>query len=261
MTDSRQRQYARPLLSAQARRPAAIALGCAVLILAGGAVLVHDQYTDPLDRRIGPWATARLGGHGTALHLVSDLGQKFAVIVMIAVICLACLAARRLNGAVLAAVGASAASVATEEVLKPLAEHLYVYAGYPSGHTTSFFALIMTVAVLLSGLPASRAKATIQIVIIATAVLIGCAISLAVVALGDHHFIDTVGGAAVGIVVVLTVTFVLDLPVSRSLLGLAWASRRPPAAASSLPNQGPPSPWQSAEQRTHEAGPVAGNER
>ena len=229
MTDPRQRQYTRPLLSARARRPAALVLACALLILAGGAILVHDQYTDPLDRRVGVWAATRLAGDSKALQLVADLGQKEAVIVIIAVLCLACLAARRINGAVLAAVGAPAASVATEKVLKPLAGHLYPYASYPSGHTTSFFALIATAAVLLVGPPAGRVRAALRIAIIVIAVLIGGAIGLAVVALGDHRVIDTVGGAAAGTAVVLTGTFLLDLPVSRSLLGLGWLTRHPSA--------------------------------
>ena len=230
MTDPRQRQYTRPLLSARARRPAALVLACALLILAGGAILVHDQYTDPLDRRVGVWAATRLAGHSKALQLVADLGQKEAVIVIIAVLCLACLAARRINGAVLAAVSAPAASVATEKVLKPLAGPLYMYASYPSGHTTSFFALIATAAVLLAGPPAGRVRAALRIAIIVIAVLIGGAIGLAVVALGDHHVIDTVGGAAAGTAVVLVGTFLLDLPVSRSLLGFAWLTRQAPAA-------------------------------
>jgi membrane-associated phospholipid phosphatase len=226
---SRQRQPARPLLSAQSRRPAAIALACAVLILAGGAVFVHDQYADPLDRRVDLWAATRFAGHGETLQLVADLGQKVEVIVIIAVICLACLAARRVNGAVLAAVGAPAASVATEKVLKPLAGHLYFYASYPSGHTTSFFALVATTAVLLAGPPIGKTPRTpraLRVMVVAAAVLVGCAVGVAVIGLGDHRFIDTVGGAAVGIAVVLTATFVLDLRVSRSLLGRTWPTRQ-----------------------------------
>jgi membrane-associated phospholipid phosphatase len=249
MTGSRQRGYARPLLSARARRPAAIALGCAVLLLAGGSALVHDQYADPLDGRFGVWAATRLAGHSKTLQLVADLGQKVEVIVIIAIICLACLATRRVNGAVLAVVGAPAASVATEKVLKPLAGHLYSYSSYPSGHTTSFFALITTAAVLLAGPPSGkppRLPGTLRVTIVAAAVLVGCAIGIAVVALGDHHFIDTVGGAAVGIAVVLAATFLLDLPASRRLLGFAWTSRRPPTADAPLPYQ---------------VDPVAGEER
>jgi membrane-associated phospholipid phosphatase len=225
VTRSRHRQPVSPLLSGQARRPAAIVLACALLVLAGGAVLVHDQYADPLDRHVAEWAAARLNGHREALRLVSDLGQKVEVIVIIAALVVACLAVRRVNGAVLAAVSAPAAAVATEKVLKPLAGHLYAYAGYPSGHTTSFFALIATTAVLLARPPSGRSRRAVRIAIVAIAVLIGCAISLAVIALGDHHFIDTVGGAAVGVAVVVAVTFLLDLPISRSLLALAGQRR------------------------------------
>jgi membrane-associated phospholipid phosphatase len=236
MTYDRQRQYARPLLPGPARRPAAIVLACAVLIAAGGAVLVRDDYADPLDRRVDLWAVTRLGGHREALLLVSDLGQKVGIAVIIAGLVLACLAARRVNGAVLAVVGAPAASVATEEVLKPLAGHLYVYASYPSGHTTSFFALIATTAVLFAE-PPGKVRRAARIAILAIAVLIGCTIGLAVVALTDHRFIDTVGGAAVGIAVTLTTTFLLDLPVSRRLIGLVHLSRRPPApVAPDAPN-------------------------
>jgi len=235
MTQTRQRRYARPLLSAGARRPAAVVFACAVLVLAGGAVLVHDQYADPLDRWVSESVVTRLAGHGKTLQLVSDLGQKAAVIVIIAVICLACLAARRLNGVVLAAASAPTASVATEKVLKPLAAHLYPYASYPSGHTTSVFALVATIAVLLAGPPSGNTPRILRVTIVAAAVLVGCAVGLAVIGLGDHRFIDTVGGAAVGIAIVLTGTFLLDVPVIRSLLAPAWPARLPPADAEAWP--------------------------
>jgi len=232
MTRSRQRQYARPLLPDRARRPAAIILGCAALMLAGGAVLVHGRYADPLDRRVGAWAATHLAGLGDSLQLVSNLGGKVEVGVIIAVICLACLAARRVNGAVLAAVGAPAASIATEKVLKPLASHLYVYASYPSGHTTGIFALIATGAVLLAGPQVGRVRPAVRIAIVVTSVLAGCAVGIAMIGLGDHQLTDTIGGAAVGVAVVLTAAFILDLPLSRSVLGLSWLPRRPPARSS-----------------------------
>jgi membrane-associated phospholipid phosphatase len=214
------------LLPDQARRPASIVLGCAALILVAGAVFVHDQYADPLDRWVSSWATSHLGQHSGVLQLLADLGQKVPVIVIVAVMVLLCLASGRVNGAVLAAVSTPAAAVATEKVLKPLAGHLYSYAAYPSGHATGVFAMIATAAVLLAGAPAARVRPTARITIVAVAVLIGCGVSVAVIGLGEHHVIDTVGGAAVGIAVVLTATFLLDLPVSRRLLELAPLGRR-----------------------------------
>ena len=94
-----------------------------------------------------------------------------------------------------------------------------------SRNTTSFFALIVAAAALLAGRPGGRARPIMRIAPIAIAVVIGCAVGLAVVSLGDHRFIDTVGGAAVRIAVALTATFLLDLPPSRSLFGLACLSR------------------------------------
>jgi membrane-associated phospholipid phosphatase len=219
-------QSADPLLPDQARRPAGIVLACAALMLVAGAVFAYDQYADPLDRWVGAWATSYLGQHSRVLQLAADLGQKLQVVVIVAVMVLLCLAARRVNGAVLAAVSTPGAAVATEKVLKPLAGHLYSYATYPSGHTTSVFAMIATAAVLLAGAPAARVRPAARIAIAAVAALIGCAVSIAVVALGEHRVIDTVGGAAVGISVVLTATFLLDLPVSRRVLELAPLGRR-----------------------------------
>jgi hypothetical protein len=86
--------------------------------------------------------------------------------------------------------------------------------------------MIATAAVLLAGAPAARVRPAARIAIAAVAALIGCAVSIAVVALGEHRVIDTVGGAAVGISVVLTATFLLDLPVSRRVLELAPLGRR-----------------------------------
>jgi len=225
----RYRRDAQPLLPTSVRRPAAVVLGCAALILASGTVCVHEEYADPLDRRVDLWATAHLGGHGRALQLIADLGQKYQVIVIISIMFLICLVTRRANGAVLAATGTPAAAVLTEKVFKPLVSHLYIYASYPSGHTSSAFAMVTTTTVLLAsapGLSSKRAWPALRTAIVATAVLVGCAIAVAVTGLGYHRFIDAVGGAAAGIAVVLTGTFILDLPVSRRILSLhRWRER------------------------------------
>jgi len=218
-------QRDRPLLPAPARRTTGLVLTGAGLTLAAGALCVRDQYADPLDRWVSSWVNDHLSGHSDVLRLIADLGQKLQVIVIIAGIVVACIASRRVNGAVLAAVGTPVAAVATEKVLKPLAGHLAPYASYPSGHTTSVFALIATAAVLLAWPARTSGRPALWFAILATAVLIGCGVCLAVIGLGEHHLIDTVGGAAVGVAVVLTAAFVLDLPVSQRLLRLAGASR------------------------------------
>jgi membrane-associated phospholipid phosphatase len=219
-------QRDRPLLPAPARRPVGLVLTGAALTLAAGALCVRDQYADPLDRWVSSWANGHLSGYSEALRLIADLGQKIQVTVIIAGIVVACLATRRVNGAVLAAVSTPAAAVATEKVLKPLAGHLAPYASYPSGHTTSVFALIATAAVLLAWPARTSGRPALWFAMLATAVLIGCGVCLAVIGLGEHHLIDTVGGAAVGVAVVLTAALVLDLPVSQKLLRVASFSGR-----------------------------------
>jgi membrane-associated phospholipid phosphatase len=181
---------------------------------------VHAQYGDPVDRWASAWAASHLGDYTGLFRLLADLGQKIEVIVIITAMIVACLAAGRVNGAVLAAVSTPAAAVATEKVLKPVASHLAPYASYPSGHTTSVFALIATASVLLAWPARTSGRPALWLAILAVAVLAGCAVCLAVVGLGEHHVIDTVGGAAVGVAVVLTAALIIDLPVSRRLLRL-----------------------------------------
>jgi membrane-associated phospholipid phosphatase len=213
----------RPLLPAPARRPVALVLAGAALTLAVGALFVRDQYADPLDRWAASWAASHLSGYDGPLRLVADLGQKIQAIVVIVAMILACLAARRVNGAVLAAVSTPAAAVVTEKVLKPIASHLNPHASYPSGHTTSVFALIATAAVLLAWPTRTSGRPRLWLAVLAPAVLVGCAVCVAVIGLGEHHLIDAIGGAAVGVAVVLAAAFVLDLPASLKLLR---ASRR-----------------------------------
>jgi membrane-associated phospholipid phosphatase len=218
------RQQNHPLLPARARRPVGLVLAVAALTLAVGALFVHAQYSDPLDRWASSWAGSHLGGYSGQLRLVADLGQKVDVIVIIAAMILACLAAGRVNGAVLAAIATPTAAVATEKVLKPMASHLAPFATYPSGHATSVFALIATLAVLLAWPARARGQLALWFAVLAATVLVGCGVCLAVIGLGEHHLIDTVGGAAVGVAVVLTAAFVIDLPASRRLLRLRASS-------------------------------------
>ncbi len=117
----------------------------------------------------------------------------------------------------------------TEDVLKPLVNE--PYAAYPSGRTTGAFALIAIISVLLAQPPRwmpqrgrmSRRRRSRRSGRMRSS-------GVAAVGLNDHHFTDTVGGATVGTGVVLTATFLLDLPVVRKLLALAYPSPRHSAA-------------------------------
>jgi membrane-associated phospholipid phosphatase len=213
------------LLPISARRPAGIVLACCALITAvGGYVCARGRYGYPLDGPIDASIVAHLGKHGRALQLAADFGQPVQVAIMTTALILACLAARRVNGALLAALSVPVAGVLTENVLKPLVHESY--SAYPSGRTTGAFALITIVAVLLARRSRWMPSSGWRLAVVGASVLVGCAVCVAAVGLNDHHFTDTVGGAAVGTGVVLTTTFLLDLPEVRNRLALACPSLR-----------------------------------
>jgi membrane-associated phospholipid phosphatase len=220
-----------PLLSQRGRLIAVILLACALVIFAAGLPFVHGGYADPADRVVDSWSIAHLGPHGTALQLLSDLGERNAVAVLTLLLALACLAARRASAVVLALVSAPVAAALTEWVLKGLVGHLYVDATYPSGHATALFALAVALIVLVAS-PRRRAGwLALRVVVCVVAVLVAVAVAVAVIALGDHHFADAIGGAATGTAVVLAGALVLDLPLARRVLALAGPFSRAPSAA------------------------------
>ncbi len=221
----RQQPRVTSLLPVTARRTAVTVLACCAAVTAVGAyVCARGAYGDPIDGPIDSWIVGHMGGHGRELQLAADLGQPTQVVVMTTVLILACLAAGRINGAMLTAISVSAASVLTEKVLKPLVHESY--SAYPSGRATGAFALIAILAVLLAHPSRSKSRSRWRIAVVAAAALVGCAVCVATVGLNDHHFTDTVGGAAVGTGVVLTVTLLLDLPVVRKLMAFAYPRQR-----------------------------------
>ena len=226
----------RPLLSAPARRRSAVALiACAVFTGAAGYVCSADTGGDFADGPVDSWVTQHLGGHAHALQLAADLGQGPQVAVMTLVLVVTCLAARWVNGALLALVSIPVAAALTEFVLKPLVNQHY--SSFPSGRSTGIFAVITVVTVLLAGTPGARIPPRGRRIVIAVAYLVGCAVAVATVGLGYHTATDVVGGAAVGTGVVLAVALVLDVPISRALL--AVIGRRPRAGGSQSPEHEP----------------------
>jgi membrane-associated phospholipid phosphatase len=218
--DDRRRQPLPPLLPARARRPAWILIaGCAVLVGVLGVLSAGRSQGNAVDRPIDSWIVGHLGAHWHALFEISHLGSGPGVAVLTAVLVLACLAARRVNGAVLAVVSVSVAAALTEYVLKPLVHHtLRGAVSYPSGHTTSLFALTAVVAVLMLSPPGSRPRPGGRLLLVLGLVIVDCVVAVAVIGLQWHYFTDTVAGAAVGIGVVLTAAFPLDSsPIRRRL--------------------------------------------
>ena len=203
---------ARPLLPPAWRRPASLVLaGCAAVTAALALAFTHQGRADGLDAVVDARIRGGLGRYHGALHLLDGLGGLASVTVLTAALVLACLAARRWRGAVLAGVAVPAAVALTEFALKPLVGRtIRGYACFPSGHATAMFALAATATVLLAGPLRPRLPGAVRLPLILGAVLIAAAVPTAMVALGYHYFTDTVAGTAIGVGVVLLTALLID---------------------------------------------------
>lgn len=223
-----------PLLPAWARRPAAIAVACcAVLVGVLGGFAANRSHGNAVDRPVDAWLRHHLSSHLHALSDISYLGGSQLGIVLTAALVLACLVARRVNGALLAFVSVVVAIGVTELVLKPLVhETIKGSLTYPSGHTASLFTLTAVIGVLLLNPPHWRPGRSVRIVLMAGLVAISCVVAVATIALNYHYFTDTIAGAALGTGVTLATAFPLDRPgVRRQLAAIAprWLTPRSPA--------------------------------
>ena len=141
----------RPLLAASARPWAGALLACcAVLVAVLGMLFVHQAKADWLDHAVDSPIISWLGGHQGLAAWLAAPGSPIPAGVLSAAIVVGCLLAGRLNGAVLAAAAVPAAVGLNDGLLKPLVHRTYLgVLTYPSGHTTTMFAVAATVAVLL----------------------------------------------------------------------------------------------------------------
>lgn len=220
--EGRKREASGPLLPASARRPAAvIALCCAAIVLVLAVLVAHSSGPDALDRAVDDWLKGQLGGHLRLLVLLMDPGEPVQSVMLTAVVAAACLAARRLQGAIFTIMSALLASGIAELVLKPLVHRtLGTFVVYPSGHTCRAFALGAIIVVLLLSPSRLTLRPAAKIALAALLFLGGCAVAVAVICLDLHYFTDTIGGAALGVGVVIATAFVLDTAHARSLCAL-----------------------------------------
>lgn len=207
-----QRTGRRPLLPAAMRSlAAAILAGCTAVTVLLGALFARQTRAGPFDAWIDARIQADLAGQRRVLNDLSGLGDLMPVVVMTSALVLACLVTRRWRGAVLVAVAVPAAASVTEFVLKPLiGRTLTGDLSFPSGNETRVFALAAAVAVLLANPPRARIPAAVRLLLALAVVLAAGAVGVALVGLDHHYFTDTVGGAAVGVAVVLATAFILD---------------------------------------------------
>jgi undecaprenyl-diphosphatase len=194
-------------------RPLATAIlgGCAAGTAVLGALVAGQTRPGPIDR----WADARiqggLGGQWRGLQYLAGIGDLTPVVVMISVLVLACLVTRRGRGAVLAAVAVPAAAGLAELVLKPLVGRTLLGAlSFPSGTETRVFAVAAVFAVLMADPVRPRIPAAVRLAAAVAVLLAAVAVGVAMVALNQHYFTDTLGGAAVGTAAALATALILD---------------------------------------------------
>jgi membrane-associated phospholipid phosphatase len=201
------------LLPPSLRRPAAVVVtGCVVVTASLALAFAGHARPDGLDRAVDAHVHSALGPYEEQLRLLAKLGGQVQFAMLTAALILACLATRRWRGTVLAGVAVPGAVLLTEYVLKPLVGRTILsgYDCYPSGHTTALFALAAACAVLLTGPARPRLPGAVRLLLVLGAALIAAGVAASMVARGYHYFTDTVGGAAVGIGIVLLTALVID---------------------------------------------------
>jgi membrane-associated phospholipid phosphatase len=206
-----------------------IVAACCITVGVLGALFYHGSTPDALDKAVfrSVWP------HRVGLDPLVAVGDTVPMTLLTAVLCYCCLALRRYRGAIMVALAVPVASGITE-LLKHLIHRTYTdFLSFPSGHTTATFALITCVAVLLIDPPATRAPASMRIVLALLSLGSGGMVALALVAAKFHYFTDTIGGAAVGIGVTLAIALALDPAVAGRGRG------QPVAAVPAEPTRGP----------------------
>lgn len=164
-------------------------------------------------------------------------GTLIPAAVVSAVIVIACLIARRFNGAVLAATAVPVAAGLGDGLLKPLFHRTYLgQVAFPSGHTASATALTATLAVLVLIPPQQARTWAARVTLMAAACLITVAVVLGVIGLRWHYFTDCVAGAALGTGTVLALALLIDL--APAVVGRAG---KLPAGRTPLPREAGPS--------------------
>lgn len=230
------RPVPRSLLPARLR-PAAAALlaACVAVTLALGMRFASQTRAGWLDSAVDAQARAGLGRHPAVAGLLVRLGDTGPVTVLIMLLVLACVAARRWRGSVLAAAAVPAAAALTEFVLKPLIHRtLHGALSFPSGHATSMFALAVVSAVLLADPPGRRGSAAVRLLLAGGALLTAAAVSAAMVGMGFHYFTDTVGGAALGTAVALLSALIIDWAAASRHVRFPQSARQPSSPAAEV---------------------------
>jgi len=216
-----------PLLAASARPWAAALVACCALFVAVLGVLVANQtQPDPFDRAADAPVISWLAAHQSIALWLAFPASTIPAASLSALIVIACLLARRANGAVLAALAVPAIAALNDGLLKHLFHRTYQgLLSYPSGHTATMSGLAATLAVILV-IPPRPARALLWL-IPAAACLLTAVVATGVIALRWHYLTDTLAGAAEGIATVGTLALLLGFSPAKRWLDRLTPSTRP----------------------------------
>lgn len=192
---------------------------CVAVTVVLGVHSVGRGLPGRLDSAFDPRFQAGLSRFPALVYWLPGFGTLGPVALMTLALVLACVATRRLSGAILAAIAVPAAIGLTEYVLKPYVGQAIGQA-FPSGHATAMFGLAATCAVLLVNPPPRSVPGVARLLLVFMALLLAAAVAGAMVAIGAHRFTDIVAGTAVGTGVVLACALALDLVGDRAGRGL-----------------------------------------
>lgn len=208
-------QFEVPARMAPAHGGAISVLTAAVALLLG-LRFAGDGTPGPIDQAAMTWVSASTAGQDGLLRLLVLPTQPFVLIPLIALIALAALLGGRRAGVLLALVGPAAAVAVNTWVLKPVFGRYYDgNLAYPSGHTVSLVAVLVTLALL-----ARPGVGTRLVVAIGVLLVMGACVGM--IGLGYHYLTDVVGGAAFAVAAILGLAVALDV-LARAGQGAASA--------------------------------------
>ena len=226
----RLRTAGRPLLYPAARRlAAALVIAAVVGPAALGLLLAGHSGPGRVDGWVDGQIDARLGRFPHLTDFIY-LGDSLWVVVIAAAMVVACLLTRRFRGALLVAIAVPVAGGLTDHILKPLVDRTSNGAlTYPSGHTAAVTTMAVAAVLVLTGpgrppLPAAPR----WLLSAALLALIPC-VAVGLVIAHYHFFTDTIGGAGLGITVVLGTALGLDAAAARRAPGPLRRAARAPA--------------------------------
>jgi undecaprenyl-diphosphatase len=215
------REAVRPLpLVRNSRVFLVVAALSAVVLLAFGFAYAGHTGPSAIDRRLGAWIYPLFRGNRDLARSIASLGDAPPIVA--GTLLLACVEwrLRSRRGMVLAVMAPCVAIGLADVLLKPLFHRHFTgtgtaYLAYPSGHTTAVATVLATASVLALRRVVVGVARAVQFAFVAGCAAVVISVAFALVAAGYHFTTDTIGGAALALTTVTSLSFVIDAFMDR----------------------------------------------